>query len=263
MIEPRATKCPPCAQPSRSSTRAAGPTARDATPALTPSSTRCCTARTPEARTVASGEEEVLFVLSGHGELELARRASRARARGRRAPAAPSETYTLHPGARRCSVISVRVPARPGRTARDAWSAACATRRPRRRRPIGSSASSRRTPAATHFVGYIPTARAPDHFHTYDEVIYVLDGVGMMHAQGRDQPLVARQRRSSCPRAPSTVWRTPAPTSCASWRCFGRPDPRRPPTTPTERRPIPASRRPTRRPICAAPGVPPRRRSSK
>lgn len=36
--------------------------------------------------------------------------------------------------------------------------------------------------SATHFVGYIPTARAPDHFHTYDEVIYVLDGEGVMHA---------------------------------------------------------------------------------
>jgi len=36
--------------------------------------------------------------------------------------------------------------------------------------------------SATHFVGYIPTKRAPDHFHTYDEVIYVLDGHGRFHA---------------------------------------------------------------------------------
>jgi mannose-6-phosphate isomerase-like protein (cupin superfamily) len=36
--------------------------------------------------------------------------------------------------------------------------------------------------SATHFVGYIPTDRAPDHFHTYDEVIYVLDGEGVIHA---------------------------------------------------------------------------------
>jgi mannose-6-phosphate isomerase-like protein (cupin superfamily) len=36
--------------------------------------------------------------------------------------------------------------------------------------------------SATHFVGYIPTDRAPDHFHTYDEVIYVLDGEGVMQA---------------------------------------------------------------------------------
>jgi quercetin dioxygenase-like cupin family protein len=35
--------------------------------------------------------------------------------------------------------------------------------------------------SATQFVGYIPAARAPEHFHTYDEVIYVLDGEGVLH----------------------------------------------------------------------------------
>jgi mannose-6-phosphate isomerase-like protein (cupin superfamily) len=43
--------------------------------------------------------------------------------------------------------------------------------------------------SATHFVGYIPTARAPDHFHTYDEVIYVIDGEGVMHAGDFEQRL--------------------------------------------------------------------------
>jgi quercetin dioxygenase-like cupin family protein len=45
--------------------------------------------------------------------------------------------------------------------------------------------------SATHFVGYIPTLRAPEHFHTYDEVIYVLDGEGVMHVDGADPPLAA------------------------------------------------------------------------
>ena len=43
--------------------------------------------------------------------------------------------------------------------------------------------------SATHFVGDIPPGRAPDHFHTYDEVIYVLDGEGVMHVHGADHPL--------------------------------------------------------------------------
>ncbi len=43
--------------------------------------------------------------------------------------------------------------------------------------------------SATHFVGYIPTKRAPDHFHSYDEVIYVLDGEGVFRAEGAQQPL--------------------------------------------------------------------------
>jgi mannose-6-phosphate isomerase-like protein (cupin superfamily) len=43
--------------------------------------------------------------------------------------------------------------------------------------------------SATHFVGYIPTARAPEHFHTYDEVIYVLDGEGVLHTPEGTRPL--------------------------------------------------------------------------
>jgi mannose-6-phosphate isomerase-like protein (cupin superfamily) len=45
--------------------------------------------------------------------------------------------------------------------------------------------------SATHFVGYVPAARAPDHFHTYDEVIYVLDGEGLMEAGAFSQPVTA------------------------------------------------------------------------
>ena len=45
--------------------------------------------------------------------------------------------------------------------------------------------------SATHFVGYIPTERAPDHFHTYDEVIYVLEGEGRMEAGAFSQPVTA------------------------------------------------------------------------
>ncbi len=38
--------------------------------------------------------------------------------------------------------------------------------------------------SATHFVGYVPTTRAPDHFHTYDEVIHIIDGEGELRAGG-------------------------------------------------------------------------------
>ena len=53
--------------------------------------------------------------------------------------------------------------------------------------------------SATHFVGYIPTARAPEHFHAYDEVIYVLDGQGAFHAEGSERPLT----RGSCIQLPA------------------------------------------------------------
>ena len=41
----------------------------------------------------------------------------------------------------------------------------------------------------TQFVGYIPVGRAPDHFHTYDEVVYVLEGEGALHIAGETEPL--------------------------------------------------------------------------
>jgi mannose-6-phosphate isomerase-like protein (cupin superfamily) len=45
--------------------------------------------------------------------------------------------------------------------------------------------------SATQFVGYIPVGAAPAHYHHYDEVIYVLDGVGVMHMNGERTPLRA------------------------------------------------------------------------
>jgi mannose-6-phosphate isomerase-like protein (cupin superfamily) len=35
--------------------------------------------------------------------------------------------------------------------------------------------------SVTQFVGHIPIGRAPDHFHLYDEVVYVLAGEGAFH----------------------------------------------------------------------------------
>jgi mannose-6-phosphate isomerase-like protein (cupin superfamily) len=43
--------------------------------------------------------------------------------------------------------------------------------------------------AATQFVGEIPPGRAPPHSHTYDEVVLVLAGEGMLHAGPADRPL--------------------------------------------------------------------------
>jgi mannose-6-phosphate isomerase-like protein (cupin superfamily) len=44
---------------------------------------------------------------------------------------------------------------------------------------------------ATQFVGYIPTKRAPEHYHLYDEVIYVLDGRGVLHVGDERTPIGA------------------------------------------------------------------------
>lgn len=48
--------------------------------------------------------------------------------------------------------------------------------------------------AATQFVGEIPPGRAPTHSHTYDEVVLILAGEGVLHtgdAGDEDRPLAA------------------------------------------------------------------------
>jgi mannose-6-phosphate isomerase-like protein (cupin superfamily) len=56
-------------------------------------------------------------------------------------------------------------------------------------------------PSATQFVGYIPVGRAPDHFHRYDEVVYVLEGNGTLHIGGESAPL----RPGTCVHLPATL----------------------------------------------------------
>ena len=57
------------------------------------------------------------------------------------------------------------------------------------------------SPSATQFVGYIPPGRAPDHYHLYDEVVYVLEGEGALHIDGESAPL----RPGSCIHLPAKL----------------------------------------------------------
>ena len=44
-------------------------------------------------------------------------------------------------------------------------------------------------PSVTQFIGFVPPGRAPDHFHRYDEVLYILTGRGTLHIDGEEAPL--------------------------------------------------------------------------
>jgi len=55
--------------------------------------------------------------------------------------------------------------------------------------------------SVTQFVGIIPVVRAPDHFHTYDEVVYVLEGSGALHIDGESAPL----HRGACVHLPARL----------------------------------------------------------
>ena len=55
--------------------------------------------------------------------------------------------------------------------------------------------------SVTQFRGYIPPGRAPDHFHVYDEVVYVLEGEGAFHVDGESESL----RAGSCIHLPARL----------------------------------------------------------
>jgi mannose-6-phosphate isomerase-like protein (cupin superfamily) len=150
--------------------------------------------------------EEVLFVLSGRGSLRLDE-AEHALEPESGAYLAPGETYARrNPGDEPLRLVAVSIPdpAPPGaatgeravvRRLADQDTQDATTQR--EFRVVADPASGLRS--ATHFVGYIPTTRAPDHMHHYDEVIYILDGEGAMHMNGETTPL----RAGSCINLPA------------------------------------------------------------
>jgi quercetin dioxygenase-like cupin family protein len=71
--------------------------------------------------------------------------------------------------------------------------------------------------SVTQFVGYIPVGRAPDHFHKYDEVIYVLEGEGELVIGGQAAPL----RPGSCIHLPRTLEHCLANTGDGEMRVLG------------------------------------------
>jgi mannose-6-phosphate isomerase-like protein (cupin superfamily) len=153
-----------------------------------------CTPGRSKHRTTGACEE-TLFVLEGTGTLTLDGE-SHALAPEVGAYLAPEVEYELESsGSAPLRLVSVRIPD-PEPAGPDApRCAVCrlddrlsqAATTDREFRIVADPASGLRS--ATHFVGYVPTARAPDHFHTYDEVIYVLDGEGVMSSGGVDSPL--------------------------------------------------------------------------
>jgi mannose-6-phosphate isomerase-like protein (cupin superfamily) len=146
-----------------------------------------------------SDVEETLFVLAGRGSVHLAGDSHELQ------PEvgiyiAPGQEFTFeNPGPDTLKLVAVRIP--DPETVADGQPTTPAAVRSLADQQLEQATTQREfrvvaDPAcglrsATHFVGYIPTARAPDHFHTYDEVIYVLDGRGVMRAGDFEQPLAA------------------------------------------------------------------------
>lgn len=137
--------------------------------------------------------DEVLYVAAGSGTLRL-EGADHPLEPDTGAYVAAGETWSVeNPGPGELVLVSVRAPANGSD--------------PARRRVTVRSADQPALPASpnrefrylvnqdagcvdvTQFVGVIPPGRAPLHSHTYDEVVYVVDGEGLLHLGDRDTPL--------------------------------------------------------------------------
>jgi quercetin dioxygenase-like cupin family protein len=69
----------------------------------------------------------------------------------------------------------------------------------------------------TQFIGLIPPGRAPDHFHIYDEVIYVLEGEGYLEIEGEQAPVQA----GSCIHLPARLVHCLANTGSSEMHVLG------------------------------------------
>ena len=91
--------------------------------------------------------------------------------------------------------------------------------------------------SATQFIGLIPPGRAPDHFHRYDEVIYVLEGEGYLDIGGEQAPIRARHVHPPAADARPLPREHRRDARCACSACSARPARPPRPTTPTARWP--------------------------
>jgi quercetin dioxygenase-like cupin family protein len=71
--------------------------------------------------------------------------------------------------------------------------------------------------SVTQFIGLVPPGRAPDHFHRYDEVIYILEGEGFLEIDGERAPI----HPGSCINLPARLVHCLANTGDSELRLLG------------------------------------------
>jgi mannose-6-phosphate isomerase-like protein (cupin superfamily) len=142
----------------------------------------------------SSADDEVLYVLSGSGTLEVGDEQARV-SEGAALWAARGTSWRVVEAGGGLEVLSVLV-REPLGTEGGGYSVVAAEDA-----NLGDATAGRHfrllaTPehgcaSVTQFIGFIPVGRAPDHYHRYDEVIYVLQGDGQLHIGGDTAPLQA------------------------------------------------------------------------
>ncbi|HZU19962.1 MAG TPA: cupin domain-containing protein [Gaiellaceae bacterium] len=159
--------------------------------------------------------DEVLYVLSGTGSVRIGGAAHELRPGV--ALFVPAGTqWSAHGDARALSVLVYDPEPSPGPAVVDLEQVEKGAATAGRQFVLGA------TPAVgcntvTQFVGIIPPGSAPDHFHRYDEVLYVLAGEGELRIGGELEPL----RPGSCVHLPKTLVHCLANTGESELRVLG------------------------------------------
>jgi mannose-6-phosphate isomerase-like protein (cupin superfamily) len=140
------------------------------------------------------GRQELLYVASGVGTLHVGG-AEHALEPGTGAYVVSGESYSVaNPGPAELVLVAVAAPQESPRTID-----------PERRtvryadQPVLSGGTDREfrylvnqdvgSLDVTQFVGVIPPGRGSMHSHSYDEIVYVIDGEGTLHFGGQETPI--------------------------------------------------------------------------
>jgi (S)-ureidoglycine aminohydrolase len=155
------------------------------------------------------GRQEVVYVVSGRGTLSVEGRAHDLEP-DMGAYIASGESFEVeNPGPQELVVVAVSFPQGNG-------AAPPTDRRTIRRadRPTLPAGEERRfeyladgevgSHDVTQFLGVIDPSRVPAHGHVYDEVIYVVEGEGTLHLDGKSTPIAA----GSCIHLPPRIAHT-------------------------------------------------------
>lgn len=150
------------------------------------------------ARTLA-GSQEVLYVVSGRGRLHVAGRAYELEPDTGAYVTAGEEYQVETDSEEELVLVCVRAPQeKEPRLDPDRRTVRFSDREPMTAKPDREFRylvnQDLGCPDVTQFIGLIPPGRAPMHSHTYDEVIYVVEGEGVLHLDGKETPIA----RGSC-----------------------------------------------------------------
>jgi mannose-6-phosphate isomerase-like protein (cupin superfamily) len=139
------------------------------------------------------GRQEVVYVVSGRGTLTIEGREHELEPETAAYLAAGERFEVDNRGPDELVVVAVSAPQADGsqaperRTVRHADRPTLPAGSERRFRYLADEEVGSRD--VTQFLGVIDPSRAPDHGHVYDEVIYVVEGEGTLHLDGRDTPI--------------------------------------------------------------------------